>query len=328
MSAHLLLVMIITVVAATCTHERPATEYTGAHEVRVTPEDTTPYRFDGIDPPDTLPKPIEEYPGRTIDQVFPITVENEFSRGSGERESYQLAEAGYDISAYGFTPVSISRNGRLLLRFSTRDPRTAYHSILVGSAKLLGKDTSQIYIVSMGPGAVCCTNYWIVDISEHRPRLIFRSEEFGYFREPMEIVDFDGDGIYELMQLDSCFRYFADGCGTCTPEPRAYFKYDRTTRKYRPASRIVEDFVNAASSKTETMVKERLANLKDPIDRAERDEIDAIVFSHFVDLLHQGRTNYGWSFFNKYHSKPSREMLKEIRYRLANCAYYKSLAYR
>src|SRR5688572_14487402 len=158
--------------------------------------------LDFNNPPSPTPatQQIEDkYPGVTIDQRFPIISEHSFGDKGTDKLKFDVSVLGLTIQVSGFAPKVLRRKSVKLLSFKTRQPPD-YWSNLVGTSSLLGEASSEIYVVSTGPGAVCCTNYWVVDVSSKKPKLIFRSEDFGNFREPMEIFDHDDDGVFELVQ--------------------------------------------------------------------------------------------------------------------------------
>lgn len=271
--------------------------------------------------PTATPSP-DEYPGKTIDQFFGVIKDYDFQDPELKTKPFKVSASGFDVVISRNAPVAIKRGNKTLLRFHANS-RGQYWSGLVGTSHLLGPNSTQIYIVATGPGAVCCTNYWIADVTNGHPREIFRSELHGDFRDAMEIFDADGDGVYELVQFDSCFRYFRDDCGSCSPEPRVYFKYDRVRKQYLPAAGVQEDFSQVAIAKTLQSIKQRYADSspEDPI-RNEW-EMRSDVLEYVADLFHLGRTAEAWHAFNKYDGdKQDRE---EIIQRLKSCKFNNEL---
>jgi len=270
------------------------------------------------------PSEVEEpYPGKTIDEIFPANPKNitdfmDSARGGIARE---FEQSGFTITTKDFMPVGLSKSGKQILRFKTKNEQDTYRGFLSGESKLLGPDSRQIYVVSMGPGGPCCTNYWIVDISTPKPRTIFRSEDFGSFREPMEIFDADGDGIYELVQFDTTFRYMNDDCGSCTPEPRAYFKYDPVKKQYLPTTGITEDFVQKYLQSTDEWLAEKQAKLDSgEAEVATELDIQRGASAHTADLLFIGEEKKAWQVFDKYVHDP--KIKADIDFRLAHSKFY------
>ena len=277
--------------------------------------------------PATIPTPspepsIDEYPGRTIDQLVPILTERNFSDETLKSKVFEMNAESYQVVIDRFAPRVLRKAGRNLIRFRPRTP-DSYHSSLVGISHLLGRKSKQVYVVATGPGAVCCTNYWIVDVSSSTARVIFRSEDFGRFRDPMEVFDEDGDGIYELVQFDSCMRYFRDDCGTCSPEPRAYFKYDLKRRQYRPIRGIAENFVRKWHVSTEKLLQEKLRESRRTHDATTAWELKSLARSHVADLLHLGLEKKAWRIFSRYDgdARDRREILSRLR----QCPFYQAL---
>ncbi len=268
--------------------------------------------------------PQEEYPGRSIDQIFPILDEFDFGDEQRRGRSYSIFQAGYEIKVQGFSPRSISKNGRAVLQLKTKAKAEDYWSLLVGRSKLIGPGSDQLYIVSTGPGGPCCTNYWIVDISKGVPRLIFRSEEFGSFRDAMELFDADGDGIHELVQFDSCFRYFMDNCGSCSPEPRAMFKYNEELGVYRPARGILQDFARVGLGEWERRIASRNTELDQTNEANARFDQNSETLGLVAQLFHTGEDKKAWRVFRKYHGRDP-QVEAEILHRLNSCKFIKAL---
>ncbi|HQZ83291.1 MAG TPA: hypothetical protein PLR83_08725 [Pyrinomonadaceae bacterium] len=292
---------------------------------------STAYKFDGVDAPATAVSDSEysqqeEYPQKTIDMIFPPEPEKIIELGS-ERSPVDKSMniAGYSVHTKGNMPLRLDKNGRTLLNIRTANHWDTYHTFFVAESKLLGNGSKQLYIVATGPGGPCCTNYWIVDINGKVPRVIFRSEEFGRFRDPMEIFDADGDGIYELAQYDSSFRYFAGDCGTCSPEPKAYFRYDSKKRRYMPAKGIVEDFVLAEMRSTEKWLAEKKAELGTSKETESAFSISRSALSLTADLLFIGEENRAWKIFDTYVFDPKGELRKEMKWDLRQSKFYQEL---
>ncbi len=282
------------------------------------------YRFDGVDAPKPEVAKEDDYPGKTIDQIFPIQLEQSFGTQGDIKDLVTSQIDEFEFKTKGFSPISLSRNKKEIFRFRPDTPND-YWSSSAGMASLLGRGSKQIYVVATGPGAVCCTNYWIVDVSAKKPRLIFSSEAYGRFRDALEVFDSDNDGVYELVQFDSCFRYFMEECGTCTPEPRVVFKYDSRYQKYLPAAGIMQDFVKEAMLNTEKDIKEKYEAWKNGKDDNLKFDLHGIVLDHAVQLMHFGKEKEGWRFLKTYDPLYDRKLEKEVQGRLKGCLFFKHL---
>lgn len=281
--------------------------------------ESSPYQFDASPVSDT-----PDYPGKTIDEVFPIISEKNLSDKEMGGKKYSVQAANFSVEFSNFTPISIRNDKAVLLNFKA-DSAGDYWSNLVGKSNLLGEKSSEIYVVATGPGAVCCTNYWINDISSGKPKSIFRSEDYGRFRDAMEIFDAEGDGVYELVQFDSCFRYFLDDCGSCSPEPRAVFKYDEKKGEYRPTKEIQQDFVKESMVRAKETIREKYETLQQTKDIGTESDVSKLVLDHVVNLLYLGRDKEAWQVFEKYKTGDSTKVIREIEFRLAGCKFYQAL---
>ncbi|MBK9153402.1 MAG: hypothetical protein IPM25_04175 [Chloracidobacterium sp.] len=278
--------------------------------------------------PTQSPSPTPEapvYPGVTIDQQFPIIQHFSSIDDDGREGQLKVEAAGYTVNIKDYVPRSLEKDGKIVFTFKKREPE-GYWGTLVARSQLTGKDGEQIYIAVSGPGGVCCTNYSIIDVSQERPKSIFHSEDFGSFRDPMEIFDADGDGVYELVQFDSCMRYFMDDCGSCSPEPRVHFKWSKTKRKYLPARGIQQDFVREGMSETAKWIVEKSKEFKETREINAMVELNRAVLSHVGNLLHIGEEAEAWSTLDKYYAgNDLAKARREFKRRLSRCKFYQHL---
>lgn len=274
--------------------------------------------------PQTEPSPAPQvYPGRTIDQVFSPSEWHDFQEAEYKERTYRVPIERYEVEITRLRPTFLMKGSRPVLRFPVY-PATGYWSSIVGKSRLLGPESTQVYVVASGPGGVCCTNYWIVDITE-KPRIIYRSQEFGSFRDPMEVFDADDDGIFELVQFDSCMRYFRDDCGSCSPEPRVYYKYNRRSEKYLPARGIIQDFVKEQHATSDKWIAEKYQEWSETRDLTLQVDLRRSVIAHVADLLHVDDERKAWATFRKYSGVVDSEDRRELKRRLADCKFYKAL---
>lgn len=273
--------------------------------------------------PDVQPNEALDYPGKTIDQVFPMNEWHDFQDAEYKDKTFKVTAAGYEVEITRYIPKFLKKNSHRLIRF--RVLPGGYWSSLVGESHLLGPESRQIYVVANGPGGVCCTNYWIADITFGKPRIIFQSQDFGSFRNPMEVSDDDGDGIYELVQFDSCMRYFRDDCGSCSPEPRAYFKYNQRLRRFWPTKGIQQAFVKDQYAKSEEWLNAKHEELKKTKDISTEYDLRRSLIAHIADLLHIGEERKAWSLFTRFSDIVDNKDKKEIKQRLASCKFYRAL---
>jgi hypothetical protein len=273
--------------------------------------------------PSATPESVK-YPGVTIDEVFPISAHFSLIDDDGREPEMNVDAAGYSIKIKDYVPRTLWKDGKRIFDFKRREPG-GYWGTLVGVSHLTGPKKTEIYTVISGPAAVCCTNYSIVDVSTPQPKNIYHSEDFGSFRNPMEIFDADGDGVYELLQFDSCFRYFMDDCGSCSPEPRAYFKYDRVREQYLPAKGIRQDFVNEDMARTAKWIDDKFQEFQQTGDLTTKLDLHRSVLSYVVDLFHIGEERKAWEIFDKYGDDADGKIRREMRKRLSQCKFYQAL---
>ncbi len=262
-----------------------------------------------------------KYPGASMASVFPVVSSISTIDDNGADEYAELTADDYSVKVKHYLPMSLSKNGQDIFKFRGREIG-GYWATGMGISALTGPAAKEVYVVVSGPAAVCCTNYSIIDVSSAKPKSIFHSEEFGSFRDPMEVFDAEGDGVYEIMQFDTCFRYFMDDCGSCTPQPRAYFKFDPRSQRYLPAIGVLQDFVRTDLESTENWIAERSEELKQTGDLKSDVDFRRTVLSHVADLLHIGERSRAWRIFDNYYDDPNQAARNEIKARLAACKFY------
>ena len=141
----------------------------------------------------------------------------------------------------------------------------------------------------------------------------------------MEIFDADNDGIYELVQFDSCLRYFRDDCGSCSPEPRVYFKYRKDIGRYWPVKGVVQDFVREGFAGSDKWIDDKYSEWKSTKDVGIALDLHRSIVAHIADLLHVGEDKKAWSLFEKYSGVVNAEDRRELKKSLRQCKAYNTL---
>lgn len=273
--------------------------------------------------PEPSPTVESRYPGVLIDEVFPVGYHiSSMEHKEAPPETFEIGE--YIVRSKYYVPLSLEKEGRTVFKFPSREAG-GYWATLAGVSQLRGKDSKEIYFTVSGPGGVCCTNYTIVDITSSKPRTIYHSEDFGRFRRPMEVFDADNDGIYELVQFDSCLRYFRDDCGSCSPEPRVYFKYRNDIGRYWPVKGVMQDFVREAFAGSDKWIDDKYSEWKSTKDVGITLDLHRSIVAHIADLLHVGEDKKAWSLFEKYSGVVNAEDRRELKKSLRQCKAYNAL---
>lgn len=316
------LVVVITVLSASIAMMSCGNMLPGNHPAK-TQSEIIDFSATPSPTPDVQQDEALDYPGKTLDQVFPMIESHDFQDTEYKEKTFDVTAAGYEVEISRYIPRFLKKGSRPLIRFGVEPGE--YWSNLVGVSQLLGPKSEQIYIVANGPGGVCCTNYWIVGVTFDKPAIIFRSQDFGGFRNPLEISDDDNDGIYELVQFDSCMRYFRDDCGSCSPEPRAYFEYDKKRKSYWPTKGIQQNFVKEQYANTEEWLNTAHEELKRKKDISRQTDLRRTLLAHISNLVHIGEERKAWGLFAKFHDVVDDGDRVEFRRRLAQCKFYKAL---
>ena len=264
------------------------------------------------------------YRGTTIDQIFPPTSVESSIDDDGREEKQTVDVGGYSIRLARYVPKTLLKGDRTIFNFKPRSSK-GYWGSVVGISHLLGPESNQLWIAVSGPGVVCCTNYSIVDVSKQTPKGIFHSEDFGSFRDPMEIFDADNDGVYEVVQFDSCMRYFMGDCGSCSPEPRVHFKYDPRRKQYVPVAGVAQEFYRENLDRNEKWIDEKFREWKQSKDPGLGTDIARTLLYQVSALLHMGDEKKAWSMFKRYGHDNSGKIRTELKKSLADCKFYQAL---
>ncbi len=104
-------------------------------------------------------------------------VKEPIALGDVLREEKSVLYKDYEmaINSQGY-PV-LKRNGKVLMTFkSSKDG--PYDSVRMGLFSMLGKNDKQL-IYEIINGNICCDEYWIIDVSTGKPRIIYSSVHYG-----------------------------------------------------------------------------------------------------------------------------------------------------
>jgi len=140
----------------------------------------------------------------------------------------------------------------------------------------------------------------------------------------MELFDTDNDGTYELVRFDACFRYFGGDCGSCSPEPRVAFAFDKAANRYVPKGHIMQSFAREGLEQEISGLEDKRVQLRNGGDKSVEYDMKAAALDVFDQLVHLGDEHRAWSILNEYRH-PTRADLKEIRSNLQTCPFYQYL---
>jgi hypothetical protein len=144
---------------------------------------------------------------------------------------------------------------------------------------------------------------WVVNLSP-RPRIIFDGPKWGVGREgdDMTIVDFDNDGVFEIIVPITDFYEFQDKLPIARiPLPGIIFKYDRKLMRYVPANPGFESYA--------------LRGIGDLDVEKTIDEFDqrAMTLEKLLAFIYVGKQKEAWDFYDRSYKLSDKE---EIRRRI------------
>jgi hypothetical protein len=181
-----------------------------------------------------------------------------------------------------------------------------------GLFPVLGGKAKQLFIRQAAPRS---GRHWVVDLDSPF-RVIFDSYDYQVGGEDFNLVDVDGDGIYEiLLEGPSFSKVFAELSMADTPLPMAVFKYDWQERKYLPANHLVQDYALKGSDYQIKQLK------SDTGPGYLSDRLDIL-----LRYIYAGKENEGWSFFDReYQLADKAEVKSRVESVLKQHPFYKSI---
>lgn len=182
------------------------------------------------------------------------------------------------------------------------DAFSAGNRLAFGLFPFLGTEHKQLYVERTGYRE---WEQWLIDLHP-RFRVLYHSTDFGFWGG-MQVMDIDGDGIYELSTRVTTYYMFADLPMAASPEVFALLKYDHRTKKYVPANYLFQDEALKG-------IKEDLASLPSKSGIDYRQQVLNILLAN----LYAGKEREGGEFFDKEYSKPDKaELKRKIKQKLA-----------
>jgi hypothetical protein len=109
-----------------------------------------------------------------------------------------------ELPVWGQSSGAIKKDKKVLVQFGTGG--NGKDSTQIGLVSLLGGEEKQLIVIQYSGGAHCCYSTQIYRLVPQL-RLIFTSEDYHSSFTPA-LIDFQGDGAYELLMRVSSFAYF------------------------------------------------------------------------------------------------------------------------
>jgi hypothetical protein len=201
-------------------------------------------------------------------------------------------------------PVKISyavvkRRGKMIAKFDGDIYFPLGNSTEAGWSSLLNKGSKQLVI---SQDIVKTGVQWVVDFSNGF-KLVFDGHKFLVGRESgdMTIVDFDGDGIKEIMVPITAFYGFEGWRLTTseTPLPEIIFKYAPGRREYLPANPFFKECLLRDIQAADNSL--RSSNVQPGLGR---------LMSVVLDYVFVGEEQRGWKFFDEMCKLPDKAAIK------------------
>jgi hypothetical protein len=204
---------------------------------------------------------------------------------------------------------------------------------------LLDNGRKQLVVEAYSGGGHCCTSYHIYDLSA-RFLTIFDGSKYNVDQvgNEMELLDIDGDGVYEFVQRVMNFDYFyASHASAVFPE--VVFAYNHRAGQFRPANRRFASFLLRDIEKKERIVSKlnedipSLARVKNGggsektlSDVHFRESYYHAVVDVLLTYIYAGRKEEGWRYFYKNYNLPDKQQLRfDLRKLLAGSTVYNSI---
>lgn len=216
----------------------------------------------------------------TIDN---LVSEKEFLDYRGYRISQFITQKKYDDSPTAdIADAVLKKDGQQIIKFEGE-----YHPLgnqmQFGLFSLLKNSNKELLVHDN-------TNkfgrFWVVSF-ENDAKLIFDSDDWNGFREWINFVDLENDGIYEFSMAQYNTLGFQSLASIETPLMSIIFKYDKKTNKYLPANHKYQERIKSIEDE---QVSENNSN-----DKLEF----RIVMENFLDYMYAGMETEAWAYFEK-----------------------------
>jgi len=194
----------------------------------------------------------------------------------------------------------------------------------------LGNETNYGLVSLLGPGtqqlAVCQSawrneEYWIVNWSG---QTIFHTGDWFALGDSIRLIDFDSDGLDELVLESGAFYDFQDKLyGAGLPRPELIFKYDQQARKYLPANFSYSDYLlTGLDDSIKSVAAPEIFNSKEGLNFEHRGDVLKITLS----LIYAGKSDEAWAFYDStYKVSDKEELRKRVQADLDADPYYQWL---
>ena len=192
----------------------------------------------------------------------------------------------------------LSRKGKRLMKFDANVYFGMGNATRFGLISILGNQTKQAVI---SQDVYRGGKQWIVTLSRH-PRVIFDGRAWSVGREgdDMNLVDIDGDDVYEITVPITDFYQLHDKMSMYQiPLPSIIFRYDRVKRTYLPANRRFRTYL----LQDVEPIDSRLASL-DPFEHK------SAALKKLLTHIYCGRRTEGWRLFDRTYALDDREEIR------------------
>jgi hypothetical protein len=139
--------------------------------------------------------------------------------------------------------LSVNKQGRQLLFIKSDHGEDGGPAGFFALQPVLGTSEKQLVYNTWTGGAHCCSYFWIVDLSQDKPKVIFQGKDYdvqqnGENDDPLGLFDMDNDGINEITQSHRSY-YFEECAEVSQPMIYTGFKFDKNSKQYRPMREFV-----------------------------------------------------------------------------------------
>jgi hypothetical protein len=163
----------------------------------------------------------------------------------------------------------------------------------------INKDGLKEFVVSRSQGGNCwiCASLLVFQVKDHKARQFLSN--LPWAQAIYEIRDLNGDGIKELIVIDSEWEDKSGLCHTCSPKIDIIYTWKKDD--YKEASIEFPFYYDNKIKELETEIQKRIR---------ERDFLDHYIGSSmavFFDYLQKGQKEKGWEVFSNYMSQENIE---------------------
>ena len=203
-----------------------------------------------------------------------------------------------DFAIYYKSPSTETKNTeqRILHIVSEDNPRLIFFSIIDSIFDLQKNGKIDLVACTYSDGNIAFAHNFFIELDQGKAKVFARIISHGCLEKGTEIVDINGDGLFELVLTnflyDNTFSGDWEGKDTFTiPAPELIFQWDPKKEQYLLAQDLIRQRVPNAQQLTKLAKENRQSR------SWKHNEVPSAVFQTTLALMYAGKEKQAWKFF-------------------------------